>query len=805
MNANWPAIERYRTLLSHSSPKTESDRLRLLRHEGWLKCASDTASDSRSAKDVCEGWSDRAEELLLKAWSMSGCEKLGYALLALGKLGARELNLSSDVDLILVRADDQEVDLKAIRAFQTLLTEYTEFGFCLRVDLTLRPGGKSAALIPSLSEFEFHYGYHGEMWERLAFVRLRILAGAQKLRDEIETFSQKFSYRKHLDFTLLEELKGLRSKIRSEKFETRENCFHLKLGPGGIRELELFVHALQVIHGGRQSTLRTFSTTKAIVKIRELGLLPEIECDDLLKSYWYLRTLENKLHAFEDQQTYLVDLQAGHPALPPNFQSELKKTTERVMEIADSLFSVGQESSSVPTTTDAQQSWLESLGFSKRSQLETWPELLSATALSRHSERDEEARLSFLEGFVQTLGKTGVDRDLGLSLLLDFIRATRAKASFFTLLNRETRVRDDLARLFSISPYLGSILASRPELIDEFIFRRHAEPSADLEVLLEELAERRLVVELIAANQFLSDNDLKSLNQNLSRSADAITSTLLERLKIEYAAPDVSILPMGKWGGRELGLKSDLDFVFITPDEPKAEDHKLARRYLARITEAHRGGAIFAVDMRLRPSGNAGPILVSEPRLKSYLEGSADDARAAAWERQAYLRSRAMSNLSFNPAEVAAQQGLTQGDLDELQRIRSKLFVPSREGELDLKLSDGGLADVEFTAQIALLVRREFSIDPSTSGMIQYLEGVESSWKSVGVEIRERYEQLRKIEQLYQLTTSQSGSRLKVRSDEFKRLASVLKMTSEELEAQIRSNLSALMLCLDQVRSFARR
>jgi glutamine synthetase adenylyltransferase len=161
--------------------------------------------------------------------------------------------------------------------------------------------------------------------------------------------------------------------------------------------------------------------------------------------------------------------------------------------------------------------------------------------------------------------------------------------------------------------------------------------------------------------------------------------------------------------------------------------------------------------------------------------------------------------MSFHPAAVATKQGLSQKDLDELQMIRSKLFVSTREGELDLKLSDGGLADVEFTAQIALLARREFSIDPSTSGMIQYLESIENSWKNVGAEIRERYESLRRVEQLYQLTTSQSGSRLKVRSDEFKRLASVLKLTSEELEAQIKSNLSALTLCLDQVRSFARR
>ncbi|RYZ70266.1 MAG: hypothetical protein EOP05_13550, partial [Proteobacteria bacterium] len=315
----WPAIERYRTLLAAhagSLPNSDSAKLRLERHEVWLRCAVATEEDTQSAEEVCRQWSDAADQLILKAWQVSGCESHGYALLALGKLGSQELNLSSDVDLIIVRADDAEVDMKALRAFQTLLSEYTEFGFCLRVDLTIRPGGKSAALVPSISEFEFHYGYHGETWERLAFVRMRILAGNTELQNEVEQFARKFSFRRHLDFTLLDELKGLRSKIRQEKFETRPDCFHLKLGPGGIRELELFVHALQVIHGGRHPILRTSSTTQALTQIKNLKLLPSDECDDLLSIYWYLRTLENKLHAYEDQQNYLVDLVQGHPALP---------------------------------------------------------------------------------------------------------------------------------------------------------------------------------------------------------------------------------------------------------------------------------------------------------------------------------------------------------------------------------------------------------------------------------------------------------------------------------------------------------
>jgi glutamate-ammonia-ligase adenylyltransferase len=779
----YPAIERYQRLVA-GTPSTIADELRIERHKAWLRCAVATQDDTTSARNVCEWWTDSAEVLIAKAWKESGCLAHGYALLALGKLGSRELNLSSDVDLIIVRADGSDVDAKAVRTFQSLLSDYTEFGFALRVDLTLRPGGKSSPLVPSFSEFEYHYGYHGEPWERLAYVRMRILQGVPDLVQQIQEFARKLSYRKHLDFTLLDELKNLRSRIRFEKFESRPGCFHLKLGPGGIRELELFVHALQIIHGGRHASLRTFSTSEALDQIKALKLLPENECDDLYDCYWYLRTLENKLHAYEDQQTYLVDLNGENPALPDDFALRLGKTTARVIEIADSLF--GKENAEPPIPDD-QAVWLTSLGFSARSQTETWPELLASTAQSRRSEKDEQARLSFLKGFVQSLATGGVDRDLGLSLLLDFVKATRAKASFFTLLNRETRFRDDLARLFSISPYLGSLLASRPELVDEFIFRKQADPSADLELLLEELAERRLLVELIASNQFLADNDLDQLSDNLTRNADGIVNDLLKRLCEEYQAPGVGLIAMGKWGGRELGLRSDLDFIFVTPSDPTANEQKLARRFLSRMTEPHRGGSIFAVDMRLRPSGNSGPIMLAQTELRDYLQ-----TKAAAWERQAYLRARPLHDVSFSPANVCAQRGLSADDASELAMIRKKLFNNARSGDIDLKLTDGGLADVEFTAQIALLRAKEFSIDPSTSGMIEVLEKTSASWAPIASELKTRYRWLRCLEQLFQLTTSQSGSKLRPASDEFRRLALVMKCDPQNLESQIAEQMKAV-------------
>lgn len=789
----WPAIQRYLEILKKSG-QSPSDQLRLKRHRFWLNSALATYFDKASAEDVCLYWSRCADQLIAEAWSLSGLESAGYCALALGKLGAEELNLSSDVDLILVRSDSSSLDLKGFRKFQELLADWTEFGYCLRLDFTLRPGGRSSAAVSSLSEFEYHYGYHGEMWERLAYVRMRGLLGPTNLLESLKSFSIKFSFRKHLDYTLLDDLKALRSKIRQERLESRTNSFHLKLGEGGIRELELFVHALQVIHGGRNRDLQTRSTTQALKKIKALNLLPKEECEFLHEAYWYLRTLENKLHAFEDQQNYVVDLKDLHPALPSNYPQRLFEVTEKVKTIATSLFGDLPSDAGFSSGIDEQQEWLRSKGFSKTSINETWPELLSATALSRRSEQDEQARMIFLRGFIEKLSEARLDQDLGLSLLLDFVKSIRAKASFFTLLNRETEFRDTLALLFSMSPYLGSVLASRPELIDEFVLQKQAAPPTDLNSLLDELAERRLLAELIAANQFLTKRNLSALNTNLTKNADEICLLLLNSLKSEYGASDLNLLPMGKWGGRELGLRSDLDFLFVCPNPPTATDHKIAKRFLSRITEPHRGGCIYSVDVRLRPSGNAGPILVTQNDLRDYIQNT-----AAAWERQAYLRSRPLTPLNFHPAEVATQRGLSSFDKTALTSIRGQLFVPSNLHELDLKLNFGGLADIEFTTQIALLERKEFSLDPSTSSMIQYLESRDPRWSEIGPDLRGAYQELREIEQLFQLTTSLSGSKMRVKSDEFKRLALVLNQDPASLEALVRKIFAKAVTALGRV------
>jgi glutamate-ammonia-ligase adenylyltransferase len=813
--AAWPAARRALDFLSRS-PASASDRLRSLRHRAWLEATVATFHSRASARAVCLNWSNAVDGLVAEAWRLA-CgepERAGQApasaagpmaIFALGKLGARELNLSSDIDLIYVREDGSEPPARALREFQRLLAEATDFGFCCRVDASIRPGGALAPLCPTASEFENHYGYMGEMWERLALIRLRPLLGPAALRESVTGFARKFSFRRHLDYTVLEDLRALRARVRAESPSRGQNDFNLKLGIGGIREIELFTHSLQAMHGGRKPSLQVGSTSLALSELKAHGILPAADAGFLDDAYWGLRELENRIQGYEDQQTYWIDLEKGSPAVPAFAAGALLARTSGVAQIADSL--LGDEATSAPVAALAADApaRLRALGYGELSIGEAWPRLLQATALSRRSEKDEAERMRFLAAFAERLAQIGLDKDLGLGLLVDFARAIRAKASFFSLLNREPRILDDLARLFSASPYLGGVLCSRPELIDGFLWRAtEAIFPGEMEELLDELAERRLLTEIVAANRFLANRALAPLQQNLTDAADAIAPLLLARVRDECVGPGnaervrqdpvdpanegpaaagLGLVALGKWGGRELGLKSDLDFIFVSDGEPGAESQKVARRFLSRLSQPRRGGAIYSVDTRLRPSGSSGPLMVSWESLRKYVA-----TQAAAWERQAYLRARAPlapPEPSRDLARIAAERGLSDEDRAELRAIRAQLFAEA-PGEIDLKLAPGGLACIEFAAQIALLDERTAPLETSTSGMIQCLVRGQRAWAEAGAELIRLHESLRAVEQMHQLTANRPGSRLRPKSEGFLRLARALDREPLELEREIR-------------------
>lgn len=742
--ATSPAFAHYERLLQ----LTTIGPLHEMRHRAWCECVLATFFNTATTAEVCAYWSTRADAIVQQAWRETGLHEFDAALFALGKHGAGELNLSSDIDLMIVSEPHHALEVeKRLRKFQHLLHFPTEFGFCFRLDFDLRPGGKLGPLITSPSQFQDYYWSQGETWERLALVRMRAVAGSPAIDKQISDLARRFSYRKFLDFTLLEDLKAMRAQVHQKGFLRQDHELHIKLEVGGIRDIELFVHSLMVMNGGKMPNLQTRSTGQALANLASAGIIPLAEMTLLTESYWFFRHLENSVQALEDRQTHaLTDVALAKLQLPG--RTEILERMKKIDTTVSSLLGkVDLTQVHLPQDEVSQKAWLKELGFSQTIIDQSWDQLMKATALSHKNDRDERARQEFLFTFVTAISKhKALDRDLGLQITVDFVQAMRAKATFFSMLLRSPRLLDDLSRLFCLSPYLGSILASRPELMDHFILQVDEAWAADMEKLLQQMSERKLLTELWSANQFLNDRDLNGLFVRVTATADEIALQLLSQLKHEYPDSLVKILALGKWGGEELGLRSDLDFIFITPSKPKESDFKVARRFISRLTDPLKGGQLYDVDLRLRPSGQSGVLLVAEDSLQDYWR---NDAKA--WERQAYTRARP---LGFKiDSKILAERGLDAAELAELKTIRSKLLKKKSAQELDIKYVPGGLLDIEFTAQTALLANKLHGAGASTNAMIAHLQTQLPAWKNTG-RLNAIYNELRTFEQMLQLSSA---------------------------------------------------
>lgn len=771
-----PALHRYfRIEFSDSELPT---KLRKERAKNWCEAALNTILDKRSAKDICYDWSLVADKIVTEAFSFLNGHNLGLALFAIGKWGSKELNLSSDIDYVFVADELRDEHTRFCRQFQSLISEVSSFGFCFRSDLDLRPGGRMGPLVPTAGQFEDYYGNHGETWERLALVRIRYICGSESVKKQIESFCSKFIYRKHLDYTLLEDLKNLRSRIHASRTQSDEHSIHLKLDVGGIRDIELFAHALLVIHGGKDPSIRTNLTGEAFERLKSRKMLKDTEADFLGEFYWRLRKYENFVQALEDTQTHTLqkkdlDVWREINPIPASEWTEIKSGMQVVDVIVSSLLGKVEAQNEFPDDEDQQDQWLSDQGLRGEKIQAYWNEILSLTALSQKRERDEKSRREFLSHFVNDLREIAIDSELAFSHLRDFLKSTRAKATFFTLLNREPHLRKKLAWLFSVSPYLSRLLTERPELLDSYFYRQQDVLSEDWDVLLNQLLEKKLLTELTVGSDFLTDRNLKTLLSSLSQCADEVVITILKKLKSEHPGSTLDMIPLGKWGGKELGFRSDLDFAFITKDEPTVEDYKIARRVISRLTDPHKGGNLYSIDLRLRPSGNSGPLIASQEKLKNFLEKEAE-----AWIRQAYLKSRCLLGTFQIPRSTS---GFSTEELDELKRIRKELLEGKLKQGLDLKYSRGGLIDIEFTTQIAVLKNKIESAGTSTEEQIKKLSESLPEWKNKEFEIVINYRELRLYEQMLQLVGSSSGSQFGSDKKELEKVSAIFKTDVDNL------------------------
>ncbi|MFO0753290.1 MAG: bifunctional [glutamate--ammonia ligase]-adenylyl-L-tyrosine phosphorylase/[glutamate--ammonia-ligase] adenylyltransferase [Thermodesulfovibrionales bacterium] len=675
-----------------------------------------------------------------------------FAVIALGKLGAQELNYSSDVDIVYVYREEGETSgvstlqgvvrnrISAFEYYVKLAEEYTRFlsaptedGFAYRVDLRLRPQGQRGSMALSLSGYEEYYESWGQVWERAAALRARPAAGDAALGKDFLDSIRPFVYRKYLDFQAIEEIRRMKGQV--EQIRPGVQSRDIKRGYGGIREIEFFLQVFQLIYGGKEPALRERSTLKALHRLVQKGFIGHEDLRHLADNYFFLRTLEHRLQQVNDLQVH--SLPSGERELDilgkkmgfggmADFLAELDVRRRKVREIYDSLLFIRE--------SNGEKGGSRLLG-SEYWDMDTPVENLLMEELAKAGVRDAHKAVhclmkirSNMQSFQTIRGRRlleevmpafveealkGPNPDLSLLHLVDFSGILSAKEYYLDAISRRREIISLLTFVLSQSEYLSKILMSNPEYIESLVEGEKGEKSLrslgeELGYLVEKKGEApairlfRRLEEIRLGVRFLDGRlEVERLVKALSKTAEAVLA-----LMVRPASPSsLTVIGFGKLGGREITFNSDLDIVFVTREDPSEADVRTAERLLKAFMSYTKEGIAYRVDTRLRPEGNKGPLVSSLKGIGSYYRENAQP-----WEIQALLKARPVAGEASTAAlfmamrsEVLRKRGgeVTPAEVRKMrERIRKEL---SKEGgaprEFDITLGAGGLEELEFALQ----------------------------------------------------------------------------------------------------------
>jgi len=755
-------------------------------------------------RDIC-GW-DAVEDVLCDLSLLSeaciraaldwlfqkACRRYGVPLapegdpqlpvvLGMGKLGGWELNFSSDIDLIFTYERDGQLDdrrgtsyqefyLKLCRDLVKVIGSQTEDGFVFRVDTRLRPFGDSGPLVLSFEAMDIYYQSQARTWERYAMIKARPIAGDPGAGQRLLEILQPFVYRRYLDYRALGALRDLKLKI-IEELQRRDRMDDIKLGPGGIREIEFIAQVFQLIHGGRQPSLREKRLLPVLARLAGLGLMPRQEIERLIDCYRFLRRVENRLQQRDDQQTQKLPQGADERLRLAwtmgygdweCFCGELAQVRRSVQKTFDQVFSVSE---APVEQSPASKIWrlaedpgvlvnrLEEMGFTAAS------EVLERLVACKHSRPVRyltpaaEAELNrLMPALIESAAQTP-NPDQTLRRMLDLIESIASRSVYLTLLAENSSAREHLTKLVAASPWIARLLARHPALLDELLdprtlyaplsrsrleqeLRNRIEPldPDDEEGVLNALRHfKQGQVLRVAAADLVGAISTNVVSDYLTEIAEVVLAQVLELawrdLTGKYGAPgngerpgprDFAMIGYGKLGGIELGYGSDLDLVFLYQGDSQAETTgprripasqfyiRLGQKIIHILTVPMLAGTLYEIDMRLRPSGNAG-LLVSQ--LEAFARYQRQEAWT--WEHQALVRARPVAGdegLAEKFAHLRMEILCQPRDLERLRReviemrrkMRSHLDL-SDETSFDLKQGAGGMVDIEFIVQFGSL------------------------------------------------------------------------------------------------------
>ena len=701
----------------------------------------------------------------------SAAEQSGMTILAMGKHGAGELNYSSDIDLIVlfdpsivpVKAGVQPLDtcVRVVQDIVTLLDQKTADGHVFRVDLRLRPDPASTpAAIPIGSAFSY-YESLGQNWERAALIKARAVAGDIELGQGFLRDLGPFIWRKYFDYAAIADIHAMKRQIYAHKGHEviAVEGHDIKLGRGGIREIEFFVQTQQLIYGGRRPNLRGNRTLDVLVALERDGWIDQSAVAELSAAYVFLRTLEHRLQMMEDEQTQRLPREKADLDLfarfcgfdPRGFRKNLLKHLRNVETHYAKLFEEAEGLSAktgslVFTGTSDDPDTLIALrrmGFDK-------PELATETIRGWHfgrrqairTPRAREALTEFVPAILKALGNSG-DPDGGLAAFDDALARMPAAVELLAILKQNQALLALFAQLLGSAPRLADIIAQRPHVLDflldpEFV-RAPDLPAVDRRItnVLSRAKDFEAFLnqarELAYAEKFLIGARVMSrlIDPLEAGPAHTVVAEAFLRQAVLQAEAEMAlrhgrvpggrmtVLGFGKLGSREMTAASDLDLVIIFDALPDAvsdgDRHLSATEYYSRATQRlitalsaeTARGILYDIDLRLRPSGRKGPVATSLAGFVAYQMGDAET-----WEHMALTRARAVAGDRSLCIEVeTAIDGILAVPRSRARIARDVIamrrLVAKEKGDArvwDLKQARGGLLDVEFTAQFIILV-----------------------------------------------------------------------------------------------------
>jgi glutamate-ammonia-ligase adenylyltransferase len=709
-----------------------------------------------------------------------------FAILGLGKLGGRELNHSSDIDVIFIYGEEGQVsaNLTYHEWFNQLGAKIIETfashdpaGALFRIDLRLRPEGTAGPLARSIDSMENYYAGFGETWERMALIKARGIAGNRELAYEFLRQHQPFIFPKNPTRDVREEIGNIKRRIERDIVGHENIARDVKLGAGGIREIEFVVQALQLLHGARHAFLQEASTLKVLPVLADLELLPYQEARTLEDAYRFLRSIEHRLQIEAEQQTHTVPENSdalyrlagslGFPS-PDKFNAALHDHMRKVRAIFQRVISAPEASAS---------SAEESLDIfrDQKTAAKSLSDLAKAPGGFHVAPRTRQVLRNLRPLLFRRLERAA-DPDMALNQFIRFVESYGLRSMLFELLVVNPKLLELLVKTFDASRHAGDLLIRRPQLLEEITqpgmldqelnVTQHLRRLEALDINAESLDLVRAYRQTQLLRIFLRDIlGLAELPTILVEHTALAEACLMTVNRLGGSESDLTTIALGKFGGGEIGYGADLDVVFV------GEDVRAAQHLIVAMSQTTAEGSIWTVDARLRPDGEKGILSCSITAYEAYYQ-----TRAQLWEAQALTRARPIAgplqnefmDLAQRVWRIAGQRPdlFTQIDamLDRIRRGRG-----SASDELDFKTGYGGVIEAEFIVQA--LQMRAGIWNPQMIGALMQLAEASIMKKADAEILRRSYEYLRLVGSALRRWENKSVSVLPADKNEQEKLA----------------------------------